>query len=303
MWKFGKVQNSVYRNFFFAKFCSYFVVLDETNKFGNQVELAKTGRYGINPKKPHFDPFWTSRTQTVGPLSAILKIFQFLPQWLPITHIWSKDEPVSSESSISVDTFQILQKFAHFDDPLRVRFSSDRLENGNITFRPPHLRPVRKDPKSVKKIDFLKSLPTVTSQKIRSCPTGSKMVQSTSKSTCRLILRSQWTPPKKSGIGWKLPVLVNRFLKSDNFWTMGPFDPKFGITLFFEVYFHPWEFRKKNFFRLLDRFWNRLTIEPRDWFCSKKFFGHFKVCTNTPPIPKSPHPIVYGAFWFENVLI
>ena len=95
---------------------------------------------------------------------------------------------------------------------------------------------------------------------------------------------------------------MNRFLKSDNFWTMGPFDPKFGITLFFEVYFHPWEFRKKNFFRLLDRFWNRLTIEPRDWFCSKKFFGHFKVCTNTPPIPKSPHPIVYGAFWFENVL-
>jgi hypothetical protein len=53
----------------------------------------------------------------------------------------------------------------------------------------------------------------------------------------------------------------------------------------------------------LDRFWNRLTSEPADKRCSKKFVGQVQGCTNTCPNPGPIHPIGSGAFRFKNVLL
>lgn len=90
---------------------------------------------------------------------------------------------------------------------------------------------------------------------------------------------------------------------SDIFWSMGPIDLKFGITLFFGVLFHPWEYLKKNFFWLPDRFWNRLTIEPRDRFCYKNLLVYLEVSTNTCPNLRPVHPIARLLKFAKDVLL
>ena len=88
-----------------------------------------------------------------------MKIFRFPSQSLRMTHIRSKDEPVSSESLTSKDTCEILQNLAHFDDQLRVRFWSDQLQNWYTSLWWRHLRPVRKEELSDEKSRFFKIAP------------------------------------------------------------------------------------------------------------------------------------------------